>query len=142
MNQRVLKRKHIHISIGGYFCSQCPSTDTLRILSQTINPYITFKGQNFQWNHEISMIHKIHISELKRKHIHISIGGYFCSQCPSTDTLRILSQTINPYITFKGQNFQWNHEISMIHKIHISELKLQRWSLEFVISFSKVNIWD
>jgi hypothetical protein len=52
------------------------------------------------------------------------------------------SQTFNPYITFKGQNFQWNHEISMIQEIHISELELQRWSLEFVISFSKVNIWD
>jgi hypothetical protein len=27
-------------------------------------------------------------------------------------------------------------------EIHISRLKLQRWSLEFVISFSKLYIYD
>jgi hypothetical protein len=33
-------------------------------------------------------------------------------------------------------------EISVVEEIHISRLESQRWSLEFVISFSKVYIWD
>ncbi len=35
-----------------------------------------------------------------------------------------------------------NYEISVVQEIHISRLELQRGSLEFVISFSKVYIWD
>ncbi len=35
-----------------------------------------------------------------------------------------------------------NYEISEVQEIHISRLELQRWSLEFVISFSKVYICD
>jgi hypothetical protein len=34
------------------------------------------------------------------------------------------------------------YEISVIQEIQISRLELQRGSLEFVISFSKVYIWD
>ncbi len=41
---------------------------------------------------------------------------------------------------------RWNYEISVVQEIHISRLELQRWSLKFVISFSKVlyifGIWD
>ncbi len=39
-----------------------------------------------------------------------------------------------------------NYEISAVQAIHISRLELQRWSLKFVISFSKVQyifgIWE
>ena len=35
-----------------------------------------------------------------------------------------------------------NYEISVVQEIHISRLELQRWPLEFVISFSKEYIWD
>jgi hypothetical protein len=39
-----------------------------------------------------------------------------------------------------------NYKITVVQEIHISRLELQRWSLEFVISFSKVEtvfgIWD
>jgi hypothetical protein len=31
-----------------------------------------------------------------------------------------------------------NYEISVVQKIHISKLEIKRWSLEFVIFFSKV----
>jgi hypothetical protein len=35
-----------------------------------------------------------------------------------------------------------NYEITVKKEIHVSRLELQRWSLEFVIFFSKVYIWD
>ncbi len=35
-----------------------------------------------------------------------------------------------------------NYEFAVVKEIHISRLELQRWSLEFVISLSKVYIWD
>jgi hypothetical protein len=34
------------------------------------------------------------------------------------------------------------YEISVVQEIYISRLELQGWSLEFVIFFSKVYIWD
>ncbi len=36
----------------------------------------------------------------------------------------------------------WNNSSNLIKKIYISRLELQRWPLEFVISFFKVYIWD
>jgi hypothetical protein len=43
---------------------------------------------------------------------------------------------------------KWNYEITGAKEIHISRLELQRWSLEFVISFSKsiylgfgIDVW-
>jgi hypothetical protein len=38
--------------------------------------------------------------------------------------------------------FQTNYEITVVRRIHISRLELQRWSLEFVISFYTIYIWD
>jgi hypothetical protein len=35
-----------------------------------------------------------------------------------------------------------NYEITEVQEIHIFRLELQRWPLEFVISFFKVYIWD
>jgi hypothetical protein len=35
-----------------------------------------------------------------------------------------------------------DNEISVVEEIHISRLEPQRWSIEIVISFSKVYIWD
>ncbi len=37
---------------------------------------------------------------------------------------------------------KWIYEITEVQEIYISRLELQRWSLEFVISFSKVYILD
>jgi hypothetical protein len=34
-----------------------------------------------------------------------------------------------------------NYEITAVQEIHISRLEIQRWSLEFGISFSKVYVW-
>jgi hypothetical protein len=34
-----------------------------------------------------------------------------------------------------------NYEIAVV-QIHISRLKLKRWPIEIVISFSEVYIWD
>jgi hypothetical protein len=36
---------------------------------------------------------------------------------------------------------KYNYEIYVVHEIHISRLELQKWSLEFVISFSTIHIW-
>jgi hypothetical protein len=33
---------------------------------------------------------------------------------------------------------KWNYEISVLHEIHISRLDLQRWTLEFVISYKQI----
>ncbi len=44
-----------------------------------------------------------------------------------------------------GNNIQkklWNNSSNLMKKINISRLELQRWPLEFIISFSKVYIWD
>jgi hypothetical protein len=35
-----------------------------------------------------------------------------------------------------------DYEISAVQKIHNYRLEPQRWSLEFVISYSEVFIWD
>jgi hypothetical protein len=35
-----------------------------------------------------------------------------------------------------------NYEMAVTLEIHITKCELQRWYLEFVISFSKVYIWD
>jgi hypothetical protein len=37
---------------------------------------------------------------------------------------------------------KWNYEIAVVQEIHISRLELKRRPLEFIISFSKVYIWD
>ncbi len=37
---------------------------------------------------------------------------------------------------------KWNYEIIVLQEIHISRIELQRWPLDFFISFSKVFIWD
>jgi hypothetical protein len=37
---------------------------------------------------------------------------------------------------------KWNYKISLVQETHISRLEVQRWFLEFVISFFKVYIWD
>ncbi len=37
---------------------------------------------------------------------------------------------------------KWNYEVSVVSELQISKLELRRWPLEFVISFSKVYIWD
>jgi hypothetical protein len=38
--------------------------------------------------------------------------------------------------------FQTELLIIVVQEVHISRLELQRWSLEFDISFSYVYIWD
>ncbi len=43
---------------------------------------------------------------------------------------------------FSCYNSKRNYEITVVQEIHISRLELQRWSLEFVLFFSKVYIWD
>jgi hypothetical protein len=35
-----------------------------------------------------------------------------------------------------------NFEITVVKEIHVSKLEIQRWSLEFVLFFSKLYIWD
>jgi hypothetical protein len=35
-----------------------------------------------------------------------------------------------------------NYEITVVQEIHIFRLELQRWPLQFIISFSKVYVWD
>jgi hypothetical protein len=37
---------------------------------------------------------------------------------------------------------KWNYEISVVEEIQLYRLEPQRWSLELVISFTKVYIWD
>jgi hypothetical protein len=52
------------------------------------------------------------------------------------------SLTSNSAVSIKTTYFQTDYEITLLQEIHISRLELQRWPLEFVISFAKVYIWD
>jgi hypothetical protein len=54
--------------------------------------------------------------------------------------------TVNAAIQHRDQHIlNWNYEITVVQEIHISRLELQRWPLYllcYVISFSKICIWD